>query len=309
MWGKLPNTLCHYTSQDGFTGIITNLSIWATSILYFEKDLTEFSYSIDFTINSMNMLRKEYLRYDQPFLLEFKRQLNWIKAHLASHELNIFICSFSRLENQLSQWNEHCPHGNGYCICFDPQKLYSVASRYGAKLEPCLYDEDEQLRKIREAIREGVNGYFHSELKAAPSKNQDVQTSARIAAEYFILIFMTKIAPFLKNREFKVQQEWRLSLSPEVYGPGPSILPKGLRVRKGNDLVEKRYVEISLIGDWGSYGHFPFSKVYVGPGTNEDGATKYAQELLQKQGIDDCEVERWNSSLPFASTQSQLYTS
>ena len=297
MWFKLPDVLCHYTSIDGFKGIIEHKKIFATSIRYFEKDPTEFTYSIDFTIRSMQILRKEYPRYDEPFLSEFEQQLNWIREHLETHEFNIFVCSFTTLENEPGQWDEHCPDQNGYCICFDAMKLYSVANQYGAQFEQCLYDEDEQRRKIREALKEGVNEYFHRELNATSSKNQDVQTSARIAAQCFAIIFMTKIAPFLKSGTYKTQEEWRLSLSPEVYGLPSFLLPGRRQTRNGKSIPGIPYVNISLIGDWGHYGRLPFRKIYVGPTADEDGAKKYTEEFLRGHGVDDCEVEK--SGIPY----------
>ena len=291
MWGRLPDVLCHYTSLEAFKDIVKTKKFWATSIRYFEKDPTEFKYAIDFTLASMGEFRKDYPSDDQAFLSEFEHELNWIKQNLEKHELYIFVCSFTGLENQPDQYYEHCPDGNGYCICFDVQKLYSVAVQYGAKFGPCLYDEDEQRREIQKALREGVNEYFHRELKSALSKNQDTQTSARIAANYFILIFITKFVPFLKKGKFEKEQEWRFSYSPEVYGPGP-LEGRGLRTRRGNIKPEIPYVEISLQGYWGRYGQFPFTKVYIGPTLDVDGAVKYAEEFLRKHGVYDCKVAK-----------------
>lgn len=293
MFDKLPDTLYHYTSQIGFSGIIKEKKMRATAIRYL-NDAKEFQYAIGLIIKAMRVLRSEFTSDDEPFLLELEKTMNRVMEHLETDRTEIFVCSFSGLEDKLSQWRGYCNNGNGYCICFDAQKLKSLAAGYKARFAPSIYRENEQLQKIRETLEEGLDGYFYPELKVASSKHLDIHNSAQIAAQAFAVIFMTQTAPFLKDPSWEEEHEWRLSLCPEIYGP--DLFPQHLKHRMGESKTMIPYIEISLIGHWGHYGHLPFKKIYVSP-TADKNAKKFAEEFLQTHGIDNCEVE--NSKIPY----------
>jgi Protein of unknown function (DUF2971) len=293
MHHKLPDKLYHYTSPEGFSGIIKN-KMWASDIRYL-NDSTELRYALDVTINEVRkMLRKEYQNDDEPFLEQLEKQLKNIYELLETdNDTGIFVCSFSGLEDRLSQWRGY---GNGYCISFDREKLESVAAQHFAKFAPCLYREDEQLQKIREALKE-AHMYFQDELKAAPSKHQDTQTSAQLATNLFTVVFMVGTTPFIKHPSFEEEEEWRLSLCPEIYGPPVFLLPRSRHLRMGKSRVIIPYIEVSLIGHWTPYGTLPFRNIYVGPTAAKDIAKKSAEEFLRGHDVDDCEVA--NSRIPF----------
>lgn len=54
---KLPETLYHYTNQEGFLGIISSKKIWATDILFL-NDAIEFEYSVNLLKNSIDLYLK-----------------------------------------------------------------------------------------------------------------------------------------------------------------------------------------------------------------------------------------------------------
>ena len=57
-------------------------------------------------------------------ILESIQQILKRLENVKEHEFHdIFICSFSRNDDQLSQWRGYCPDGNGFCIGFNTKDL------------------------------------------------------------------------------------------------------------------------------------------------------------------------------------------
>ena len=100
------NTLWHYTNQKGLLGIVQSQALWATHHQYL-NDRTEFTLA-------QNLIRHEVnLRLATSPLAGIKEsQENYLKTlikhlELPFHGAFIFVCSFSEVANDLSQWRAY----------------------------------------------------------------------------------------------------------------------------------------------------------------------------------------------------------
>jgi len=185
----------HYTTEEGFKGIIESQELWATSI-YHLNDWTEFEYGRVALVEGAKALLKNKEAVDAAVQL---------LSYLYDAHAPLFVCSFSVAGDgdDLSQWRAYCPRG-GYAIGFPIAKLLTPAGMQGFDLWQCEYGTVgasqfvEGLAKIIEQIFEmagGVNGFrsqFHDPYKDG------------------LLALLLKYVARYKHDSFSAEQEWRL---------------------------------------------------------------------------------------------------
>lgn len=272
---KPPKILYHYTSPGGLFGIVTNKSLWATNLHYF-NDSSEFSYAINLT---NNILTNDAEWIDKHEFIEM------IKRHLSSIcKLQKFVVSLSENGDLLSQWRGYCPTTGGYSIGFDANKLSKIVSKDCAfYLYPCEYDIHIQKSLLNELLHDTYDNYLI--FKQQFSDLQDVSESCHVR---FISRFQV-IAALIKDPSWSEEKEWRIASNPL-----PNTHPNfKIRVGKYNLIP---YFELSL-------GKAPeewaFKEVIVGPNPYQELAIDSASTLLSIN-----KVEGWSlrcSKIPFRS--------
>ena len=166
----------HYTTDEGFKGIIESQELWATSI-YHLNDWKEFDYGRDAFIESAKALLKGEVAADAAAQL---------LSYLYDTHPSLFLCSFSAAEDgdDLTQWRAYSPKG-GYAIGFPIATLLTHAGMLRFDLLRCEYGTTsagpfvEKLANIIEKIFEmagGVNG-FRSQFPFNERKNRCVESS------------------------------------------------------------------------------------------------------------------------------------
>ena len=111
--------------------------------------------------------------------------------------LDAFVCSFSGKKDDLSQWRGYCPNGNGFCVGFDLSKLLQKAENQSYTVKRCEYDPKIHFTQIENILKE-----FTANLE---------NTDNKFIGNVLILIRkFYAIAPFIKHKSFKDEQEWRI---------------------------------------------------------------------------------------------------
>ncbi len=206
----------HYTTDEGFTGIIESQEIWATSI-YHLNDYREFYHGRDqFIENTKALLTSEEAEAAKEILLA-----------LDQSQPSLFVCSFTDVGDSLYHWRAYCPSG-GYAIGFPIVELLNHAGRLGLHIYRCDYGavSPVMVEKFAEIVREiismcgGLNG-FRSEF------------STRDTLMHMLQMFIAQY----KDDGFSVENETRL-----VYY-GDHRLDLRFRM-SGNDRIP--YVAFSL---------------------------------------------------------------
>lgn len=203
---KLPDVLYHYTSIEGFKGIIDSKEIWATAANHLLNDPTEITHAKEIALGILRK-RKSDFNGKETFYNNCK---NAIENSDRSKDFQC-ICSFSEEGDLLSQWRAYCPKG-GVSVGFSvprisgndkyleikdgsPHNNYYVHEVYIYK---CIYDPKEQKEKINELINFSLK---HADLHVAG---------------FFLKMIQTFSYSF-KHKSFEEEKEWRLCYFPEDY--------------------------------------------------------------------------------------------
>ena len=204
---NLPDVLYHYTSIEGFKGIIDSKEIWATAANHLLNDPTEITHAKEI---ALEILRKRKSDFNSKGEL-YNNCKSAIESSDRSKDFQC-ICSFSEEGDLLSQWRAYCPKG-GVSIGFSGERIENnigdpciqdgicVENYYNdyireSYIYKCIYDPDEQEKKIDELI-----GFL---LKHANCQ----------VAGFFWKMIQTFSYSF-KHKSFEEEKEWRLCYWPE----------------------------------------------------------------------------------------------
>jgi Protein of unknown function (DUF2971) len=257
-----PNLLYHYTTQEGFLGIIKSKSLWASSIRHL-NDASEFNYPLDIAGKIAADEKKNGKDTE-----EFERTLRMMRGLL-----NVHVCSFSTEKDQLSQWRAYCRDSSGFSIGFDAERLRTLAGEQDFTLDACIYDEIEH--------DFGIRGLIDSVLAVTDEKLPEKPI-------LFLTEFM-KMAPRMKHPSFIEEREWRL-VNKTVMGTAPST---DILYRAGKSFVIP-YREFRL-----GAVESVVKEIVVGPTPHPQLSIRTTAEFLWHQGIKGVEVNQ--SRVPFRS--------
>ena len=181
----VPEKLYHYTSKEGFLGIIENKTLWASNILYMndEKE-TRIPFEIckELLEEDKNANAKEEIDHLDEELkkLLFKELIG----------LETYVISFSEKKDDLNMWRAYGDNASGICIEFNSDSLLKVLKENQEKMElrfeKCIYDKQEQKDKIQNLL---------------DSEKVDI---CRLSEK--LLEFST----YFKDESFRDEKEWRI---------------------------------------------------------------------------------------------------
>lgn len=274
---KRPLTVYHYTSQRGLQGIVDTRAIWATDI-WFLNDSKEFALALDLAREVLEERRKaSTTRRDLGLYTVMTESLTQVG------ESHVFVASFSREGDQLSQWRGYCPKASGFAIGFRPAALVDgVGANQEFILAPCLYDAEKQRALLVEIVDEVLQA-----SRALQTLEPD--NSRRVLAEAHKLFskLLSLAAPVLKHTSFAEESEWRLFSRPTLTSAA------GLKFRSGTSmLVPYREIELAVAPK-----PVPIARIVVGP-TPMPALAKQAVELfLARNGLAAIDVDA--SEIPF----------
>jgi len=198
---NLPDVLYHYTSIEGFKGIIDDKEIRATAADYLLNDPTEITIAKTIALEILREREKDFKGKEELYDSCKKS----VENSDSSKEFQC-ICSFSEEGDLLSQWRAYCPKG-GVSIGFsvpkiggNNQHLYTKEGSYHNRyyvhenyIYKCIYDPQEQRQRMKDL--------FDFVLK----RTEDV----RILKTFFWNMIRTFSYSF-KHESFKEEKEWRL---------------------------------------------------------------------------------------------------
>ena len=120
--------LYHYTSIEGFLGIISSKNLWASHCQYL-NDASEYKHALNFAEEiSSNIFMND--DYNAGFGFILRKSISSLKE-----DSEIFIASFSEEFDLLSQWRGYCPPNDGICIGFDKEIIKEFCTKNNFKFE------------------------------------------------------------------------------------------------------------------------------------------------------------------------------
>lgn len=209
-----PSILYHYTTLLGLKGIIENGKIWVTNILYLNDSEEFFNAKKAFnsvfeamwdTPEIIDALTEE----GQDFLSLLDRRIEKIFEYNEGG-FTVFVSSFSRSADKLSQWRGYCPDGSGICVGFDFVHLNNLA---GCQLVKCIYVKQSMSSSEEQDGFNKVYEFILSYLKMFQSFETDENKKER--KERLLQDFereFLKFAAKVKHPGFQEEDEWRLIL-------------------------------------------------------------------------------------------------
>lgn len=255
-----PETLYHYTSQEGLIGIARSKEIWASGI-QFLNDPEELHGAIgSMTLEITQRLNQPASKQERALLSQILLKLQRIA------KIAIYVFSLSENGDLLSQWRGYSAFGRGFSIGFGGRELSLLAERQNFRLAPCLYDPSLQHQMLQGLISEAVNNFT--------STNTQDLSSLEALSDNFIQRFFT-IAPIFKPHGFYEEKEWRLISQPI------SFYNEKIHYRPGNSTIIPYFrFNIALADE-----QTAIQTVIVGPAQDHDLASQVVMPLLQSRGI------------------------
>jgi hypothetical protein len=270
--------LFHYTTPEGFLGIVQSKEIWATNVLYL-NDASELS-------DAREILRAELDSAPLNLLGSAATFSQSIPYYSETLPLDHFVVSFSEEGDLLSQWRGYGSQGTGFSIGFSASTFVAAAvreenkSRGSSILRRVKYDLDEKVHMIRKrlAIVRSVLEPHAEQLE--PQLNAEfgqlIKIWNQIAASFHESLALMKHASFAEEREWRfVRTLWKPSV-PTVEWP-VKIRMIGVRMAP--------YLPISW--PWPGTpvlnGVQGIKEVYCGPSANPELKENVARDLLIAQ--------------------------
>ena len=292
------NVLYHYTSLQGFIGLMQNKSIWC-SHCEFLNDSSEFVHALGFASDTTSRIFME-----DDYLNAFSWLISETISELELSSREVFVTSFSEKADLLSQWRGYCPQGAGIAIGFDKELLKEYALNHGIRLEKCLYETSTQFNLINSLIGECVKN-FPPILNVSRHDYHQMSLEDRCRYEVDSHRFIQKptnkaevqhlfdklvedinfTAPLMKHHGFHEEAEWRFIAS----NPTRDV---HYRVSKSH-LVP--YLILPVIQE------FPeiVKEIYIGPNPSPHKAKRSIEFLLEKWNFKNVEI--YHSKIPFIS--------
>lgn len=260
--------LYHYTTQEGFLGIVKDGAIRASRIQHL-NDASEFNYASGVALQIVDELTTD---------TDVRERMNAIVVS-TRYQWDAFVSSFSEQGDQLGQWRAY-GQGGGFSIGFDVESLTARAKEQGYILEKCSYDAIKIKAEIRPLVEWAV--------QKKPFEPNDT---------FHFLSEFLRIAPKFKHPAFEAEEEWRLinvrqapfiggnQFSDILYRPGKSFFVP--------------YRDFTLTDPSKRERLLPISKVYVGPTPHADLSVWTVRNCLRNKGLIMYGPKVEKSSIPY----------
>lgn len=295
--------LHHYTTLKGFLGIINDVEIWATNIFYM-NDQTELNRAIKLLHAELDprieALKEEHMKLGptalgpetNPAVLKIEAKLRFLESVKSTasdvvkdNRIQFYVCSFTELDDSLSQWRGYCQDGNGISIGFD-----FVGFKTDVVLRKCNYDEDHQEQMLKELVDWWFNqldSNIESNIDKTKTNKSDFGIGAIISSHFVIRCINSffRVAPFFKHPKYEEEAEWRI-----VIGGEEKTLCKSIKIVDSTYIL-KPYFCLKL--DW-----LPkIKQIRVGPSSHIDLNESSAKLFLKSKEMNPEIVLR--SEIPY----------
>lgn len=253
----MTNKLFHYTDLEAVANIIKTNKMRATHIRFL-NDYSELHHGLDLLLDAVakdaeiSTAEKKSIKQD-------------LENNLST--FNVYVSSFSRGEDLLSQWRGYTPNCGGYAIEFDERKLVNNNCRLPIQSQTvgnCLYTLTDKMNVIKSAVR---------------SFNEDYERDIR---KFLYQSYFVGYSALMKHEGFSEEKEVRVILDVD------REVKISHRFRNG---IAVPYIEFSLTDNC-------IKRVIIGPSNDVELAEIGLRSLLNNiPNGENIEVIRSNVTL------------
>ncbi|MCA5005796.1 DUF2971 domain-containing protein [Sphingobacterium bovistauri] len=268
----IPENLYHYTTIQGFQGIIESSEIWMSNLFYL-NDKSEYKLGVELLKKHLNIYKNGFsvLKATKYFVEALESAIQYIESNES-----IFILSLTANSNLLSQWRGYTNNGIGINIGF--KKDFFKKNQFN--IYKCIYDVDAQDKMISHLVTESIFMFVGVCHTQGIFENQDKFELKEFDKAVTIVgnIFMDRAilaCSLIKNSHFVEEDEWRV-----VYSN------KELDINFLNrSLYLKPYVKFP-IENIGSI----ISEINIGPNPEQILCEISIKAFLKKHIINNCKI-------------------
>lgn len=279
--------IMHYTNDLGLAGILETQTLRFTNV-FDVNDPSEIKHGFSHAIRILNELSIN----QPPLVKQFAKRFETIYKNHLDRTAHYFICSFSKVTDDLGQWRSYADDGRGYALVFNGDVLedYFVHHAPNAKSHHSTFSihyDDEEITQICNALVSGMFELISFPLQNALSDN-DLHVylstlSKELSARLIHIALFFKHEAYIHESEFRFLQVYRGDI------PAPDLK---LRPRKYQMVEYKEF-------DWSSIKTTALKKIIVGPAANFKKSADFAKYYLGKAGMENVEIE--HSKIPYRS--------
>jgi len=280
-------TIMHYTNDIGFSGILETQTLRFTDV-FDVNDPSELKHGFSHAIKILNELSSN----SHPLIKQFVQRFETLYKNQLDRTAHYFICSFSKVTDDLGQWRSYADDGKGYALVFDGSILedYFVNHAPNAKDHNSTFSMHYDDEEISQIYNDLISGMFH--LISFPLNNKLSEDqfhiylstlSKELSARLIHIALFFKHEAYIHESEFRFLQIYRGDI------PAPELK---LRPRR-YQMVEYREF------NWSPIKETALKKIIVGPAAEPKKSIEFAKHYLDKAGIKNVEIEL--SKIPYRS--------
>ncbi|CAE6837162.1 DUF2971 domain-containing protein [Paraburkholderia aspalathi] len=269
MTNELPDYLTHYTTIQGFMGIVESKGFWASNASFL-NDRKELVHGLEGAERAISKLKG---RLDPALFQHLPRVIQEIKEGSLPAT---YVTCFCARDDLLSQWRGYGGSEQGVSIQFPREILKRRMAKQNAKLIKVIYSHLSTEKKVRDALAEEMRDLLEWE-KVLGTQSDDERKAG-------VFDIVSKLLPRFKHLGFQDEREWRFVVQSAVNADDLLFRPKGA------------FIAPYIVLDLGK-AKLPMRSVTIGPGREMELTRASVRLFLDRHGYKDVPVKV--SAVPF----------
>lgn len=203
----MKNLLYHYTSLDALKGMFESydsnnnfLTFWATNCAYMNDPL-EIKEGIHVVIKALDSFECPIIKDKIKEILSDPKFFEFLLyAGTKTNKIGIpYAISLSSVPDDINMWNMYGDKGKGVMLGFNSELLHENFK----DIINCIYNEKSK----EEKIMDDVNSAFNKSFSEFMLRYKDIKLM------YYLAIFISQYASYIKNNIYNYESETRLTVT------------------------------------------------------------------------------------------------
>ncbi len=266
-----PDTLYHYTSAAGLSGIVSQNGMYS-SPAFSMNDPKELIYGLEVIEETcMEILKGSATNIEKQVALSLQQNPIVISKDYTSMFGVLMLISFSEKEDNLSQWRCYADDGRGFSIGINTSKihldnhqkdegLFSLIGKW--RFVKCVYDKSKQKKIVKTFIK-----IFSNKLS-----NHNTFLANPTLLGIYALAYLWDLCSTFKHKAYEDECEWRVRsiLDPKKPSDKSQL----------SSYISAGFLKSSKLVNFAN--HNPISSITIGPRNIFDIASLAVDVMLHK---------------------------
>lgn len=196
--------LHHYTTVEGFKGILESSSLWASEALYL-NDRIEIEYGLEVFREEISKVKSRFGDTCAPEKDMLDQATDLLKDMWQDY--GVFICCFCDYGDLVTQWRGYGEGGAGVSITFDATALNNLES---CTLYKVIYERKKQQDLASSVLRNACDVMKEYRVATSASLDQSDINILRDTVAELLGICIFSLVSSMKHDAFSDEHEYRL---------------------------------------------------------------------------------------------------